>query len=117
MAFRRSPDLDKFARDMLEFDKARSKMVKRLMIEGRVQGVGYRVSFADKAVALGLSGWVRNRRDGAVEACIDGEVAAIEAIVAWARQGPSGASVHHVAIEDAGDPASVDGAFKILPTQ
>ena len=92
-------------------------MAKRLRIEGRVQGVGYRASFADKAVALGLAGWVRNRRDGAVEACIDGEVAALEAIILWARRGPSAALVRNVTIEDAGELLPSDGAFKILPTQ
>lgn len=88
-------------------------MVKRLMIEGRVQGVGYRASFADKAVALGLSGWVRNRRDGSVEACVHGEVEAIEAIILWARRGPPAARVRNVTIEDAAEPAPSDGAFKI----
>ena len=89
-------------------------MVKRLMIEGRVQGVGYRASFAAKAVALGLSGWVRNRRDGSVEACVHGEVAAMEALILWARRGPVAARVRHVAIEDAAEPAPSDGAFKIF---
>ncbi|GAC1318043.1 MAG: acylphosphatase [Collimonas sp.] len=88
-------------------------MDKRLMIEGRVQGVGYRAAFADKAVALGLSGWVRNRRDGSVEACVHGEAAAVEAIILWARQGPPAARVHNVTIEDVADPAPSDGAFKI----
>lgn len=88
-------------------------MAKRLMIEGRVQGVGYRASFAGKAVALGLSGWVRNRRNGSVEACVHGEVAAIEAIILWARRGPPAALVRNVTIEDAAEPAPSDGAFKI----
>ncbi len=92
-------------------------MAKRLMIEGRVQGVGYRASFADQAIALGLSGWVRNRRDGSVEACVDGEAAAIEAIILWARRGPPAALVRNVTIEDDGEPAPANGAFKILPMQ
>jgi acylphosphatase len=89
---------------------------KRLTIEGRVQGVGYRASFADEAVALGLSGWVRNRRDGSVEACVHGEAAAIDAIILWARRGPPAARVSNVTIEDAPEPAPADGTFKILPT-
>ncbi|WP_211454188.1 acylphosphatase [Collimonas antrihumi] len=88
-------------------------MAKRLTIEGRVQGVGYRAAFADKAVALGLSGWVRNLRDGSVEACVHGEVAAVEAIILWARQGPAAARVLDVTIEDVVEPAPSDGAFKI----
>ena len=88
-------------------------MAKRLMIEGRVQGVGYRASFADQAVALGLSGWVRNRRDGSVEACVHGDAAAIEAIIVWARRGPPAALVRNVTIEEAAEPAPADGTFKI----
>jgi acylphosphatase len=88
-------------------------MAKRLMIEGRVQGVGYRASFAGRAVALGFSGWVRNRRDGSVEACVHGEVAAIEAIILWARRGPPAARVSNVTVEDAVEPAPSNGTFKI----
>ncbi|MES2072631.1 MAG: acylphosphatase [Pseudomonadota bacterium] len=87
------------------------------MIQGRVQGVGYRASFADQAIALGLSGWVRNCRDGSVEAWVDGDVAAIEAIILWARRGPSAARVANVSIEDAAEPTASEGVFKILPTQ
>jgi acylphosphatase len=92
-------------------------MGKRLVIEGRVQGVGYRASFAEKAIALGLYGWVRNRRDGSVEACVDGDVPAIEAIILWAKRGPPAARVGNVIVEDSGAQASLDGTFKILPTQ
>jgi len=88
-------------------------MAKRLTIEGRVQGVGYRASFADKAVALGLSGWVRNRQDGSVEACVHGAAAAVEAIILWARRGPPAAQVRNVTIEDATESAPADGTFRI----
>ena len=88
----------------------------RLLIEGRVQGVGYRAAFAKKAAALGLGGWVRNRRDGSVEAGVDGDAQAVEAIVSWARRGPPAALVSNVVVEDVAGQASADGAFKILPT-
>jgi acylphosphatase len=88
-------------------------MAKHLVITGVVQGVGYRASFERQAVALGLCGWVRNRRDGAVEAEVDGDVAAIEAIIAWAHQGPPASRVEQVKVAEA-QPAG-DG-FKILPT-
>ena len=65
----------------------------RLVIRGRVQGVGYRYAMADTAQALGVTGWVRNRRDGTVEAFVQGEAAAIDAILAWCSQGPPSARV------------------------
>ena len=89
-------------------------MAKRLSISGLVQGVGYRTSFERQAAALGLRGWVRNRRDGSVEAEVDGDAAAVDAIIRWAHQGPPASRVDKVAIEDAG--ASNDGGFQILPT-
>ncbi|NVM77329.1 acylphosphatase [Duganella sp. SG902] len=89
-------------------------MAKRLLITGLVQGVGYRASFERQAVALGLRGWVRNRRDGSVEAEVDGDAAALEAITSWARKGPPAARVDHVAIEESATP--VAEAFRILPT-
>jgi acylphosphatase len=88
----------------------------RLIIEGRVQGVGYRAAFAKKAAALGLGGWVRNRRDGSVEAGVDGDAQAVDALVGWARRGPPAAFVSNVVVEDVAGQASADGAFKILPT-
>jgi acylphosphatase len=88
----------------------------RLLIEGRVQGVGYRAAFAKKAAALGLGGWVRNRRDGSVEAGVDGDGQAVDALVGWARLGPPAAFVSNVVVEDVACQASADGAFKILPT-
>ena len=73
-------------------------MAKHLKISGRVQGVGFRYSMSEEAERLGVTGWVRNRRDGTVEAVIDGAPDAVEAVLAWARRGPRGASVTEVEV-------------------
>lgn len=86
-------------------------MAKHLLITGLVQGVGYRVAFERQAVALGLRGWVRNRSDGSVEAEVDGDATAVDAIINWSRQGPTAARVDNVAVEDTNN--SHD-AFRIL---
>jgi acylphosphatase len=71
----------------------------RLMIHGRVQGVFFRNSMHREAQRLGVSGWVRNRSDGTVEAVVHGNPAAVEALVRWARRGPELAYVERVEIE------------------
>jgi len=71
----------------------------RLVIHGRVQGVFFRDSMCREAQRLGVAGWVRNRNDGTVEAAVQGESAAMDAIVRWAHQGPRHAQVERVVIE------------------
>jgi acylphosphatase len=71
----------------------------RLVVTGRVQGVWFRGAMQDAARRLGVSGWVRNRRDGAVEAEAEGERGAVEALVTWAHHGPPAAQVDGVTVE------------------
>jgi len=92
-------------------------ITKKLVIEGLVQGVGYRVSMANKAEALGLSGWVRNRRDGTVEACVFGSEEAIDAIINWSKRGPQGAQVRNVTVSETTESPHLNAPFKIIPTQ
>jgi acylphosphatase len=76
--------------------EAERMIARRLVIHGSVQGVGYRYAMVDAAESWGVEGWVRNRRDGAVEAFVQGEAAALEAIIAWCRRGPPAARVSAV---------------------
>lgn len=73
--------------------------VRHLVVAGLVQGVGYRYSMVAAARRFDIAGWVRNRRDGSVEAMIAGNAEAVAAMIAWARHGPGGAEVEHVAVE------------------
>lgn len=73
--------------------------VRHLLITGRVQGVWYRASMAQEAQRLGVTGWVRNRSDGSVEAMVAGTAEQVAAIMNWARHGPPAAQVEHVAVE------------------
>jgi acylphosphatase len=86
----------------------------RLEISGRVQGVGFRYSMREEAMRRGVRGWVRNRRDGSVEALAQGEAAAVQALVDWARRGPPGARVIEVRTS-AAEEAALDG-FELRPT-
>jgi acylphosphatase len=88
--------------------------VRHFLITGRVQGVGFRFYMQRKARELGVTGWVRNRRDGSVEAMAQGESDAVETLTAWARRGPASAVVADIRIaEGSGDYAS----FETLPTE
>jgi acylphosphatase len=89
-------------------------VTRRLLITGRVQGVGFRFYMQRKARELGLTGWVRNCRDGSVEAVIQGDSGAVETMIAWARRGPPSAVVADVRVTDAsGDFAT----FEARPTE
>lgn len=88
---------------------------RRLLITGRVQGVGFRYALQDEAERLGLTGWVRNRSDGSVEALAQGAPQALEALAAWARRGPPAARVAEVRIEPAAE-QSLTAGFELRPT-
>jgi acylphosphatase len=76
-------------------------IARRLVIRGRVQGVGYREAMVAAAREVGAVGWVRNLRDGAVEALVQGDPEAVERVVAWCRRGPPVARVTEVIAEPA----------------
>jgi acylphosphatase len=87
----------------------------RVRIEGRVQGVGYRYWVERTAGRLGLAGWVRNRRDGSVEAVFSGPPDAVGDMLERCRHGPPAAGVTSVTVLDEGV-AGVPAGFDVLPT-
>ena len=76
-------------------------ITRRIRIRGQVQGVNLREALRQRADQLKLTGWVRNRLDGTVEAVVQGEAFAIDSLVEWARLGPPTARVDSVDVESA----------------
>ena len=90
---------------------------RQIDVTGRVQGVGYRDALRREARRLGVTGWVRNRGDGSVEAVVQGSPQAVEAIIAWARRGPPAALV--AAVRTGPPTAELDrsySTFELWPT-
>ena len=87
---------------------------KHLIISGRVQGVSFRYHTSRVAHELGITGWVRNRRDGSVEAMVSGSPEAVGKMIEWARHGPRRAIVTGVAVEEGSGEFS---GFATLPTE
>ena len=83
-------------------------IARRVIVHGRVQGVFFRDSTRRQAEQRGVAGWVTNRDDGAVEAHFEGDDDAVEALVAWARKGPSRAEVERADVSDA-EPEGLSG--------
>jgi acylphosphatase len=73
-------------------------MRRRVVVHGRVQGVGFRYSLARAAETRGVAGWARNRGDGTLEAVFEGEPEAVESLVGLCREGPRGAEVERADI-------------------
>jgi acylphosphatase len=87
----------------------------RVRITGRVQGVGYRAWVEAEAINRGLDGWVRNRRDGAVEAVFSGPALSVADMLAACRKGPPAALVDAVEATDTDEPPG--RTFRLLPTE
>jgi acylphosphatase len=84
-------------------------------ITGRVQGVGFRAWMEQTAERLGVRGWVRNRRDGSVEAVIAGDTSKVDEMLTMCWQGPPAAKVDGVSVDDAQAPAG--NGFESRPTE
>ncbi len=84
-------------------------------ITGRVQGVGYRAWTEEEASRLGLSGWVRNRRSGAVEAIFSGDDETVDVMLDRLREGPACSSVNDVRV--IGEVEAYEGPFEVRPTE
>ena len=97
-----------------------SGAIRRVTITGRVQGVGYRAWLEHQAITCGLEGWVRNRRDGGVEALFAGPPTVVAEMVALCRHGPPAARVESVTRETADQDAlnlrQAGERFSVLPT-
>ena len=90
------------------------RTTKRLRIEGRVQGVGFRAFVEREAVRRGLAGWVRNRRDGGVEAVASGPATEVDSLIEACRKGPPAARIDMLKVLD--EPATDVEGFAVLPT-
>ncbi len=83
-----------------------------------MQGVGFRDALGRQALERGIDGWVRNRRDGSVEAVIQGELPEVEALIRWAHEGPPAARVDRLESRPASpdEAAGLQPGFRCLPT-
>jgi acylphosphatase len=79
-----------------------ASVVRHVVVRGRVQGVGFRAFVEDEASQRRLAGWVRNRRDGSVEAVFSGPAVQVDAMIAALREGPPAARVEAVQVSEAG---------------
>ena len=96
--------------------RIRIMITRHLIITGRVQGVGYRNYMAHKAHQFDITGWVRNRNDGSVEAAIQGSPANVEALIQRAHRGPPKAAVSGVQVIEVIDLSQKFTGFETRPT-
>ena len=85
-----------------------------VLVSGEVQGVGYRYTMRMVAREAGVAGWVRNRRDGSVEAEVEGTEAQVDEVLAWMAGGPPGSRVASATVTDAAPTG--DRGFEVLPS-
>lgn len=90
-------------------------IARRVVAHGRVQGVGFRYAMVEAARDRGVHGWVRNRRDGTVEAWLQGQDDAVARAIDWARRGPPAARIDRLDVEEVDADAKLDG-FSQAPT-
>ncbi len=83
-----------------------TRIAKRVRLTGRVQGVFFRAWTRDEAHSLGIVGWVRNCSDGSVEAQLEGQEDAVDELIELMREGPPGAKVQNVDVEEADEEGS-----------
>jgi acylphosphatase len=88
------------------------RVARRIVVSGRVQGVGFRYFTQDTALREGVTGWVRNLPDGRVEARVEGEIEAVTRVEAARRRGPRGARVQAVSV-DAEDATGTYDTFDV----
>jgi acylphosphatase len=91
-------------------------IIRRVLVEGLVQGVGYREFTRRAALRLDVSGWVRNRSDGAVEALIRGSPAMVDALLREMRKGPRSAVVQRLSVAEDDTPEPDQGTFTVRAT-
>ena len=94
-------------------------LIRHVVFRGRVQGVGFRAFVEDEAARTGVEGWVRNRRDGTVEAIFAGDPKAVEDAIAACREGSYAARVDGIEVRDGGaEELALRGGhkFAVLPT-
>lgn len=95
-------------------------IMRHIVVRGRVQGVGYRAFVADEAISRGIEGWVRNRRDGTVEAVFAAPAQRVASIVEACRRGPWGARVDSIDEREATEQElalrKLGEDFSVLPT-
>jgi acylphosphatase len=95
-------------------------IIRHVVVRGRVQGVGYRAFVEDEARQRGLRGWVRNRRDGSVEAVFSGQRNEVEAVIEACRRGPYSARVSELDQREGTEADLLEGAeggsFSVCPT-